>query len=64
MRKSLLFLVLSCLLAVSCGSDDSYLGYYITYDEVEVRESPSEDAPVVLKLICIKSNFYNISTNL
>lgn len=53
MRKSLLFLVLSCLLAVSCGSDDNYLGYYITYDEVEVRESPSEDAPVVLKLICI-----------
>ena len=52
MKKVLFFLLLSCLLA-SCASNDNYLGYYITYDEVEVRESPSEDAPVVLKLICI-----------
>ena len=52
MKKVLFFLLLSCLLAVSCANDGKYEGYYITYDEVEVRESPSEDAPVVLKLIC------------
>lgn len=53
MKKYLFFLMLSCLLAVSCAKDDKYEGYYITYDEVEVREQPSEDAPAVLKLICI-----------
>ena len=53
MKKNLLFLTITCLLAISCVQDDKYVAYYITYDEVKVRESPSADAPVVLKLICI-----------
>ena len=52
MKKCLIFLMFACLLAVSCANQGNYEGYYITYDEVAVRESPAADAPVVLKLIC------------
>lgn len=52
MKKCLIFLMFACLLAVSCANKGHYEGYYITYDEVAVRESPAADAPVVLKLIC------------
>ena len=44
-----------CLLSVSrisCTGKEKYIGYYISYDIVDVREAPSEDAKVVLKLSC------------
>lgn len=51
--KRVLFLLL-CVLPVSCAGKNSYVGYYISFDDVEVRESPSDDAPVVMKLSCGK----------
>ena len=53
MKRLLFLLIVFCLLVVSCGENGPYEAYYITYDEVDVHELPSEDSEVVLKLICI-----------
>lgn len=43
---------LFCAFLASCSGKESYVAYYFSYDTVDVRESPSDDAAVVLKLSC------------